>query len=233
MFDIRTIEKINYYVYCLVNPITNATFYVGKGYGNRVFEHVKCALTKTQESDKLDLIREIHNQGMEVKHYILRYGLTEKEAFEVESALIDFIGLDNLTNEVKGFHAHQGKIECNELNILYASEECKIDEKVLLIKIQKAFNHDLSSEELYEATRKWWVLGKEKVKKVEYVFCIYNNIVREVYKPSLWIKNDKGKRLAFEGTIADDEIRNKYLYKSVSNYTKKKGVANPIRYVNC
>ena len=40
MFDEKTIAELKYYVYLLVNPITKSPFYVGKGEGNRVFDHL-------------------------------------------------------------------------------------------------------------------------------------------------------------------------------------------------
>ena len=36
-------EKIGFYVYRLINPSNGETFYVGKGYVNRVFDHIKAA----------------------------------------------------------------------------------------------------------------------------------------------------------------------------------------------
>lgn len=44
-FKSSVIEALGYYVYCLVDPRDNRIFYVGKGRGNRVFEHVqrRCA----------------------------------------------------------------------------------------------------------------------------------------------------------------------------------------------
>lgn len=39
MFDSLTAEKLEYYVYALINPINNKPFYIGKGKENRVFAH--------------------------------------------------------------------------------------------------------------------------------------------------------------------------------------------------
>ena len=43
MFDEKTKSELRYYVYLLVNPETKTPFYVGKGIGNRVFNHLKDA----------------------------------------------------------------------------------------------------------------------------------------------------------------------------------------------
>jgi len=104
-FSAAVIEKLEYYVYLLIDPETDNVFYVGKGIGNRIFAHLNHALTSPQESDKLDKIRSIQSKGLQVKHVIHRHGLTEKEAFEVEASLIDYIGIAGLTNIVQGHHS--------------------------------------------------------------------------------------------------------------------------------
>ena len=40
-FDQLTIERLKYYVYALENGAKNKIFYIGKGKGNRVFDHQK------------------------------------------------------------------------------------------------------------------------------------------------------------------------------------------------
>ncbi len=89
MFDVKTIEHLKYYVYLLIDPVTDEPFYVGKGIGNRVFNHVEDSLKSSENTDKFDVIRRIHSQGHKVKHLIVRHGLNEKTAFEIESTLID------------------------------------------------------------------------------------------------------------------------------------------------
>ena len=99
-FSQRTKEKLGYYVYALVDPRHNEIFYVGKASANnRAFDHLK---SNKSESKKQSRINEIRNSGYEPQVEILRYGLaTEKIALEVEAAVIDSIGLENLTNGVR------------------------------------------------------------------------------------------------------------------------------------
>ena len=98
-FSDETAERLGYYVYRLIDPRNGRTFYVGKGKGNRVFEHIKCALKENaaKENLKYKIIKEIKAAGLDVLHIIHRHGLTEKEAFLVESAVMDcYEGLSNI-----------------------------------------------------------------------------------------------------------------------------------------
>ena len=228
-----TIEKLGYYVYLLIDPRNNKIFYVGKGKGNRINQHLLGALdTKTNETDKIKKIREIKNSGLEVELVILRHGLTEKEAFEVESAVIDVLGKDNLTNQVKGCDSEdRGLMRLEDIKIKYEAEEAIIEEPAILININNLYRRDMTEKEIYEATRKAWRISIKNVKNIKVAFSVYRGIIREVFLINKWLPSpDVQGRYLFQGKIAPKHIRDKYLNKSVSKYWEK-GSRNPIKYV--
>lgn len=61
----------------------------------------------------------------------------------------------------------------------------KIDEPVLLIRINKLYREGMSSDQLYEATRKHWKLGS-RVYGVNLVCSLYKGVVKEVYAVDKW-----------------------------------------------
>ena len=123
-FSNDTIQKIGFYVYRLVDPRNGQTFYIGKGKGNRVFQHVlgaidyydgvdKKDIDEVNDPNKLRIIQEIREAGLDVIHIIQRWNLTEREAFQVESALIDaFPGLANIQ---RGHESEHGVCNAVEL----------------------------------------------------------------------------------------------------------------------
>lgn len=123
-FSNETIGQLGYYVYRLIDPRNGQTFYIGKGKGNRVFQHVIGILdyydgvdkeTNDYDADpnKMQIIREINDANLKVIHVIQRWHLTEKEAFEVEAALIDcFSGLANIQS---GHGSEYGVCNTDEL----------------------------------------------------------------------------------------------------------------------
>lgn len=83
MFTQKVIDELQSYVYALVDPRNNCIFYIGKGKGNRVFQHAEDALQENTDIHnlKLETIRSIHKDGLKVKHYIIRHKLSDETAF--------------------------------------------------------------------------------------------------------------------------------------------------------
>lgn len=143
-FSDKTIEELGYYVYSLTDPRNNKIFYIGKGCGNRVFNHSKAALHENDESLKLNLIRDIISSGAEVEHFILRHKLTKEEALKIESVLIDFLTYPKfnteqvLTNIVSGHHQwDEGIKTVDEISSIYDCEKIKVNpsERLLLVSL--------------------------------------------------------------------------------------------------
>lgn len=234
MFTQSVIEKLGFYVYFLQDPRTEEIFYVGKGVGNRVFNHLDGAIETDFETEKLAIIRSIVDSGNAVKHYILRHDLTEPASFEIEASLIDFIGMKNLSNLQSGHYSGDyGLKTTDEITAIYDAEEFSTDKDILLININKLYHRKMTDEELYESTRKAWVLGSRK-DNAKYAIATYRGLTREVYEIHDWypIERNGKQRWGFTGCLANDQLRKGLRYKSITSYFPK-GAANPIKYINC
>ncbi|MGG5308617.1 hypothetical protein IGJ16_000261 [Enterococcus pernyi] len=163
--ELQKDEKHPYYVYCLVDPRNNQTFYIGKGKGNRIFAHRQATLSMLRKYDLLDenetaitlkirTIQEINEMKLKISSYILSYGLTESEAYASENALINYAQLIqgiSLTNLVKGHGSKVMSVE--EIEDRYGFQpmpinEIATDELILAVKVRDAF--DLSKDESQE-----------------------------------------------------------------------------------
>lgn len=236
-FPVSVIERLGFYVYTLTDPRTSKVFYVGKGMGNRVFAHVNEAIESPSEADKIGKIREIHASGQKVQYQIIRHGMVETEALEVESALIDFIGLTDLTNQVAGHDMGvRGRMTVGEIIAAYQAKPISIAEPALLIIVNRLFERNLSAERLYEITRGNWVLGVRR-NRAAYALAVFRGIVREVYRIHSWSQaqartpeQKQQSRWRFEGEVAR-ELQH-YVGGSVAAYLKP-GAQSPVKYVNC
>lgn len=88
---------MKFYVYTLTDPRTGRVFYVGKGQGERMYQHEKDA-RGGRVSRKCTLIREILADGYSLRYATVSRHREEGEAYKAEAALIEEIGLANLTN---------------------------------------------------------------------------------------------------------------------------------------
>ncbi|MGF1713229.1 hypothetical protein L4C37_22045 [Vibrio kagoshimensis] len=234
-------EKLEYYIYLYSDPDTGEVFYVGKGCGNRVFSHLK----DSKESAKVNKLSELKKQNKSPHIEILLHGLKDEEtAKKVESAIIDLIGVKNLTNSVRGFESTKvGRMSLEEVSALYDREQADITEPSLLIRINKQFRYEMSPFELYDATRGVWKVSEKRSKEVKYAFAVFNGIIQEIYEITQWFPAyttlstlprewEPDGRREFVGNVASAAIRKKYYLKSVEHCFARTN-QNPITYLNC
>lgn len=248
IFNDRTIDALAYYVYALVDPRDDRIFYIGKGKGNRIFQHAKDSLNEDDKSLKLDIIRSILREGKQVCLYILRHNLSEETAFVVESVLIDLLTYKKfnktnlLANIVAGHHQwDEGIKNIEEINLLYNCMKIEVNHRdtLLLVSLNKSFDQSKANgvyrrPDIYEATRKYWKIGKNSPQEIKYVLGVYKGVVRCVIEVKSWKwttvaedgKTFKSARCIFEGTVLEDSP---YMNKDVSDYPFGSGGA--VRYI--
>lgn len=245
-----------YYVYGLVDPRNKQIFYIGKGKGNRIFEHEKeNSKNLDNEKTKLHIISEIKNAGLEVGKIIINSDLTEAEAFAAEASLINAFNYVNdikLANVVAGHHSSEA-LSVEDFEKRYGAVKLKstdIKHRILVVKINKLYQKDMDNDTLYDTVRGVWRVSKEKVKTIEYVFGVYNSLIVAVYKPSNWFvcKEAKDKiprkevltpkienRLFFEDKgyeqgLPLDENEKFYIRKSIDGLSNQ-SAQNPVTYL--
>jgi hypothetical protein len=92
---------MKYYVYELRDSRDHLPFYVGKGKGRRVQQHEKNA-RNGKDMPCCKRIRSIWEGGGQVEREIIFETDDEVQAYEKEKARIEELGIDNLTNVVRG-----------------------------------------------------------------------------------------------------------------------------------
>lgn len=231
-FSNETIEAIGSYVYRLIDPRNGQTFYVGKGRGNRVFEHVRGALSDGEDKNtaKLGTINDIHGEGLEVIHVIQRWGMTDEQAILVESALIDcFPGLTNIQS---GHDKEHGICNADQLERKLIAEEYEEpdDFKYLIVKV-KDETKKAREGDLYETARSAWPVNLKRVKSCKYVFAASGGVIKGVFEPEKWEEhpNEPG-RYRFEGKDAPKEIQDRFIGKRLPEEYKRQGTRSSFLY---
>ena len=116
----------------------------------------------------------------------------------------------------------------DEIIRLYNAKPLKeIDDPVIIININKKYQRGSDTSEIYNATKQSWRVSSSRIQTIKYALSEYEGIIIEVYKINDWYQINN--RWGFNGEVAEDLIRSKYINKSIA-HTKKKGSANPIRY---
>jgi hypothetical protein len=242
-------QAIGNYVYRLIDPRNGETFYVGKGKNNRVFDHINSKIIDAEDDEglepKLERIRLIRNEGLEVIHVIHRHNLADDVVLEVEAALIDaYPGLTNLQaghgSNAKGPMNHQ------QLMAKYAlpSLDEDIEEKLVLININ-AIDDQSNISAIYDQVRYAWRISKDRACQADYVLAVVRGVVKGVFVADEWFEasrenfpdldraqNDISGRYGFRGRAAPNDIWNRFVGTTGKRITNEKMMhfQNPIRY---
>ena len=203
-FSDSTLSVLNngerrFYVYCLTDLKKDKILYIGKGCGNRIFEHEWVA-SRSQDpvsgeivDRKLKAIAKCKKLG----RHIISYHLTEAEAQAAETTLIHFVKSvvdKKFKNKSAGCGA--GGISAEELDDRFKFTPCPLDEfnpdgLVLAVKIQDALDLDTDEEldyrfdnqddaNLKSRTLGNWVIGKDAASKVKYIIGIHTGLQNAV-----------------------------------------------------
>lgn len=251
-FDDVAIDKLEHYVYGLIDPRTKKPFYVGKGTGNRVFSHAQRNITTSDEDIlplRLDTISEIRAAGMKVGHVIFRHGLCENAALLVESVLIDVY--PNLTNRVRGHHANtHGIMTTREISVKYRLPTLEEDpkHKLLLINIPRLENR-FDENSVYNQVRYCWPINLKRAAMADYVLAVFKGSVVGAYCEIEWLpairenfpelnrpEDFVAGRTGFRGKKAPPEIWDHYVGKCgkrIEQKDLKHALQNPLRYWGC
>lgn len=224
--------KDSYYVYMLaIKGEKIDPFYIGKGKNSRIFAHendAKSVINAIKDNDELMLEETISEKikkiidnmetGQSIKNYIIKWGLTENEAFMCESALIniyDCLYPNELTNIVNGHASAKEKRSKTHTTKAYEIseflEKVCIDEinyedtlltkiPVIFIKVEetlKQYDHDRKREDIdyeeyvYESVQGYWKLDINKANKAKYVIALQNTVVRGIYQIDKWMNAEE------------------------------------------
>ena len=142
----------------------------------------------------------------------------------------EFIEITALSADVFGITCRPSAAEhmAAEITAINQSAETLtlIKDKCLIIKTRQ---NRVDSVGLYEATRYAWVLRENRLVDIDYVLSTVGGEIKEVYADLSWYRAEGG-RFAFNGAVAEDEIRKKYVGKRIPGEYRKRGMASPTLY---
>ena len=227
------IDALQFYVYRLIDPRNGETFYIGKGRGNRIYNHVKEALSASCESSiKQERILDIYNEGLEPIYIVHRHGLSEEIAYEVEGALID--AYTGLTNDQGGHNnSERGVMSLHQVITTYDLPEMpKPTTDVILINVNQLENRrDRNS--VYNQVRGHWRISLKNARQIQRVIAVYKGVAVGVFEVQNWYSSPLvDGRYCFDGVASDEPTWNHFIGeqgKRIVDSALKNG-QNPIKY---
>ena len=196
-FNEMVSESLDYYVYALSDPkkssaLHEKVFYIGKGQGNRCFNHAREERGKKDEllhegEHKLAKIREIREKGLDVEILIIAHKLSEDEAFHMEAVLIPLIGEQN---KKLGHGSEKFWLTKPQIQELYDKpvERKEIEElhcNVLIVSLNQQIEIDAlqkNEDKMAKATLGEWNVSEKNSRQVDVIIGVKNSLVVSIYK---------------------------------------------------
>lgn len=243
-FSDKVKQKLGYYVYALADTRDNKIFYIGKGINNRIFQHEE----KLDNSNKSNRIKEILSSGNKIKKLIISYGLSEKEAFVAESALINimnYIDSQSLTNVVSGHHTAP-VITAEDFEKIYGAEILSKEDifrNLLIVKINSLYKYDMSDSQVMECARGHWIIDTKRAENCDYLIAVNHGLIVGVYENMKWYSS--GVETPFYPRLCKENLSrsnrkyctcqavnkpNIYINKNIADLVNM--TQNPISYIN-
>jgi uncharacterized protein len=121
----------------------------------------------------------------------------------------------------------------------YEAPEAVIKHKAVLITVNRSLTE---RESVYAAVRYAWKLDPAPAQRAEVVMALKQGMIVGVYLAERWMPatvqnfpgtpEDRPKRWGFSGHKAPTEIRDQYIRHRLPDSLRRRGAANPVRYVN-
>lgn len=231
-FSPNTIQSIQYYVYGLRIPGEQRYFYIGKGRGNRVFAHAQQKIRHGIQDPKFDVIQSIkHLGGPEID--IIRHGLTEDQALLVESALIDVMKVDQITNKVRGHDSEvYGLMSPKNVEAQYCGKPFNKKIKAVCFKINKHWRKNMPEDELYLVVSGNWRLNLNRARQAEVGIGVKDGVIRAIYDILRWEVAEDRSPIRYRFIGVKSQLLERYIGYSLAHH-KAHDVRGPLFYLNC
>jgi len=197
-FNQMVTDNLKAYVYALADPtqegpLKDRVFYIGKGRGNRCFNHTKMVRKMGEEpldekEHKLARIREIRDANRDVEVHVVDHGLSDKEAHKLEAVLIRLLGE---TNRTSGHGDRNFWLTRNQINEAYDRPIEREDfslfrGNILFVSLNKQDTDSLlqsgSEDKLARATMGNWVVSEAKSARVDCVVGVKYGLVVSIFE---------------------------------------------------